>query len=139
MVGSARTGDVVVFMLSPYNATNYTNGFSQYQNFMVGGFNVGTRRLYEVVYNSRSMNVNGTSVSRYIDNNANLSIFGSSASNRRIVNAKLFSAKIYNNDDVVRDFIPVRVGNVGYLYDRVSGQLFGNDGTGGFIVGPDKN
>lgn len=139
MVGSARTGDVVVFMLSPYNATNYSNGFSQYQNSMVGVFDVGTRRLYEVVYNSSSMNVNGISVSRYIKNNANLSIFGSSAPHRRITNAKLFSAKIYNNNDVVRDFIPVRVGTVGYLYDRVSRQLFGNDGTGDFIVGPDKN
>lgn len=40
---------------------------------------------------------------------------------------------------MVRDFIPVRVGQVGYLYDRVSGQLFGKYGTGDFIVGPDKN
>ena len=41
-----------------------------------------------------------------------------------------------------RDFIPVRVGSganaVGYMYDRVSGQLFGNAGTGAFVIGPDK-
>jgi hypothetical protein len=42
------------------------------------------------------------------------------------------------NDILVRDFIPVRVGNVGYMYDKVSGQLFGNSGTGNFILGPDK-
>ena len=36
------------------------------------------------------------------------------------------------------DFIPVRVGSIGYMYDRVSGQLFGNSGTGAFIIGPDK-
>jgi hypothetical protein len=24
------------------------------------------------------------------------------------------------------------------MYDRVSGQLFGNAGTGAFVVGPDK-
>ena len=36
-----------------------------------------------------------------------------------------------------RDFVPVRVGNAGYLYDRVSGQLFANAGTGSFAVGPD--
>ena len=35
------------------------------------------------------------------------------------------------------DGIPVRMGEVGYLYDRVSGTLFGNAGTGEFIVGPD--
>jgi hypothetical protein len=36
------------------------------------------------------------------------------------------------------DLIPVRVGNVGYMYDKVSGKLFGNAGTGKFILGPDK-
>ena len=35
------------------------------------------------------------------------------------------------------DFIPVRVGQVGYLYDRVSGELFGNNGSGQFTLGPD--
>ena len=35
------------------------------------------------------------------------------------------------------DFIPVRRGSVGYLYDRVSGKLFGNAGTGDFVLGPD--
>lgn len=39
---------------------------------------------------------------------------------------------------VIRDFIPVRVGQVGYMYDKVSGQLFANAGTGNFILGPDK-
>ena len=34
--------------------------------------------------------------------------------------------------------IPVRKGYVGYMYDRVSGRLFGNAGTGAFIIGPDK-
>lgn len=42
------------------------------------------------------------------------------------------------NDVLVRDFIPVRIGTTGYLYDKVSGQLFGNAGTGDFILGPDK-
>jgi hypothetical protein len=31
----------------------------------------------------------------------------------------------------------VRKGTVGYLYDRVSGKLFGNAGTGDFVLGPD--
>ena len=36
------------------------------------------------------------------------------------------------------DLIPVRVGTTGYMYDKVSGQLFGNAGTGSFGLGPDK-
>ena len=42
------------------------------------------------------------------------------------------------NYSLVADFIPIRKGNIGYMFDRVSGQLFGNDGTGAFIIGPDK-
>lgn len=37
------------------------------------------------------------------------------------------------------NFIPCRIGNVGYMYDNVSKQLFGNAGTGDFILGPDIN
>ena len=33
--------------------------------------------------------------------------------------------------------IPVRKGDVGYMYDKVSGKLFSNAGTGAFILGPD--
>ena len=51
--------------------------------------------------------------------------------------ARIAYSKIYDNGVLLRDFIPVRVGDVGYMYDRVSGQFFGNSGTGAFIVGPD--
>lgn len=51
---------------------------------------------------------------------------------------KLYSTKVYLNSTLVRDMIPVRVGQVGYMYDKVSGQLFGNSGTGDFVLGPDK-
>ena len=42
-----------------------------------------------------------------------------------------------STDEIVLDLIPVRVGNVGHMYDRVSGKLFGNAGTGDFAVGDD--
>lgn len=51
--------------------------------------------------------------------------------------AKLYYCKIYVGGTMERDLIPVRVGTVGYMYDRVSGQLFGNVGTGDFVLGPD--
>ncbi len=35
------------------------------------------------------------------------------------------------------DMIPVRVGSVGYMYDKVSKTLFGNAGSGSFILGND--
>lgn len=47
--------------------------------------------------------------------------------------------KVLKGDSVILDLIPVRVGQVGYMYDKVSGQLFGNSGTGNFILGNDVN
>ena len=38
---------------------------------------------------------------------------------------------------LLRSFIPVRVGQVGYMYEEVSGLLYGNAGTGTFTLGPD--
>lgn len=51
----------------------------------------------------------------------------------------LYSMQIYQDfTNLIFDLIPVRKDGVGYMYDRVSGQLFGNSGTRNFILGPDK-
>lgn len=47
--------------------------------------------------------------------------------------------KLYKDEELILDLIPVRVGQVGYMYDKVSGRLLGNVGTGTFILGNDKN
>lgn len=56
---------------------------------------------------------------------------------RSNVGTRCYYAKFISNGQLVGDFIPVRVGNVGYMYDKVSGKLFGNLGEGNFILGPD--
>ena len=50
---------------------------------------------------------------------------------------RLKSAKFYSNGVLERDFIPVRTGTIGYLYDKVSKTLFGNAGSGNFSYGND--
>lgn len=74
-----------------------------------------------------------------ISSGSSLYILGSPsfAANREAL-GKYYSFSIYRNDVLVRDLIPVRVGQVGYMYDKVSKQLFGNAGTGNFILGNDK-
>lgn len=52
---------------------------------------------------------------------------------------RMYAAKITKGSSVIMDLIPVRVGQVGYMYDKVSGQLFGNAGSGNFILGNDIN
>ena len=54
----------------------------------------------------------------------------------------IYGCTIEEGGVLVRDFIPVRFTNEqgvseGAMYDRVSGQLFRNSGTGVFIVGTD--
>lgn len=51
--------------------------------------------------------------------------------------ARLYSVQIYDNTTPIRDMIPVRVGTTGYMYDKVSKTLFGNAGTGDFVLGND--
>ena len=56
---------------------------------------------------------------------------------------KIKSFMFYDEGISIRGFIPVRFTNEngeseGAMYDRVSGQLFRNAGTGAFIIGPDK-
>ena len=144
MQGTPRTNDMIVFMLAPINATAYQNGFGQYRSQIAGlsSFDIATRRVYNVSYTSNSMTVNDITSSYYIANNANLALFGSTATNRRIANAKLYSAKIYNNDTLLRNFIPAKnPDNVIGLYDTVSGRFFTNAVTSGpdFRPGPVAN
>lgn len=55
----------------------------------------------------------------------------------RFAKAKVYSVKIYQGDTLVRDMYPVRNGQVGYMYDTVTENLFGNSGSGSFTLGPD--
>lgn len=49
----------------------------------------------------------------------------------------IYACTIANGTTLVRDYIPVRVGTVGCLYDKVSGILFYSSGSSDFTAGPD--
>lgn len=109
--------------------TTHDKGFSTW-----GGFVFSQEDMYERTVAT----ANG--VGNAIPNN-NFLLF---ARNRNTLgvqtlgSCRIYSSSIYKNNTLVCDFIPVRVGQVGYMYDKVSGQLFGNQGTGNFTLGPDK-
>ena len=67
---------------------------------------------------------------RYADNST-IAAFGA-------YHVRVYGFTISSGSTPVRSYVPVRVGQTGYLFDRVSGQLFGNAGTGDFTLGPDK-
>lgn len=56
---------------------------------------------------------------------------------------RIYHMDISSESGYIRRFIPVRFTNKlgnseGAMYDRVSGELFRNSGTGAFVIGPDK-
>lgn len=100
---------------------------------------------YSISVKRNSITINGTSYSPSnlasgTANNNNIALFNRSVTNpntTRNIGLRIYSCQIRDNGVLVRDFIPVRVGQVGYMYDKVSGELFGNAGTGSFTLGPD--
>lgn len=65
-------------------------------------------------------------------------LFARNGATTQYGSVRISSFKIERNGAVILDFIPVIKNNVGYMYDKVSGRLFGNQGTGRLIIGPDK-
>ena len=83
--------------------------------------------------------INTTSVNRSSANYSGYTIklFCNVTSNKGTL--KFYKFNVKEDASIVLDLIPVRCGTTGYMYDRVSGTLFGNAGTGDFILGNDKN
>ena len=73
--------------------------------------------------------------------NGNFNLFrvqGISNESPSLAHSRFYMCRFIRNGVIIRNFIPVRVGNVGYMYDKVTRRLFGNAHTSGnFIVGPD--
>ena len=110
---------------------------------------LSTNVIFEITQNqigTRKLIVNNTQIGTFSGTiNVNLSLFlftvNSTASDRTsslAVKCRCYKCTIKSSDGtLVRDFIPVRVGQTGYMYDKVSGELFGNQGSGNFVLGDD--
>lgn len=96
------------------------------------GYNGTTRK---VLYDGTSYNAPSGSW----DTELNYWIFARNSNGAAITytKMKIYFFQMNKNGSQVRDFIPVRKDGVGYLYDKVSGQLFGNLGSGSFTYGND--
>lgn len=72
---------------------------------------------------------------------SNIFLFGVSAntgaSDTALGICRIYEVVITNGFSVIAHYIPVRKDSVGYMYDQVTGRLFGNDGTGAFGYGND--
>lgn len=99
-------------------------------------FDVSIGDIYIIDFNRNRYEINGR-VGGLLNN------FGMENSDTISIFSEFFKGRCYyfrllNNDIIELDLIPVRVDTTGFMYDKVSGKLFGNAGTGAFILGPDK-
>lgn len=105
--------------------------------------NISLNNIHEVVTSQSVVVVDAVSKSTTTGsgtaNSNNIVLFNRSTSPvTRDVGLKVYAFKVWDSGTLVLDFIPVRVGSVGYMYDKVSGELFGSTGSGNFVVGSDK-
>ncbi|MCH5238353.1 MAG: hypothetical protein J1E95_11250 [Muribaculaceae bacterium] len=92
--------------------------------------------IKQLLYANGLQRVRLNSTLSTLENYDPIRIFSSDSENLSFF--KIFSVKISGEDEKeIIDLIPVRKGDEGFLYDRVSGKLFGNSGSGRFILGPD--
>lgn len=123
--GTARVGQSYVVTLNTTYVIDF-GGNSSNQSYLKIYDSTGTSQLY-----SSSKTAGGT-----LDVDG-IKLFGGYTLTSYI-KSRIYYFKIFEAGELVRDFIPVRVGDVGYMYDNVTNQLFSNIGTGNFTLGPDK-
>lgn len=103
--------------------------------------NINTRLTYELNRNVAKLGDQSINcMSATFTTSHSLYLFGvnnmGAVDDARKVAGKLWAATIYDNDTLVRDYVPCRRvdGSVG-LYDRVHKRFYGNSGTGFFMAG----
>lgn len=119
------------YLAYSFNGTNYraTNK----------GCGTNVRRTYKVDFYNKTYTVDGASAATSNDStgtSANMSLLRTGGS---AFIGNVYAAKVWKSDVLCIDLIPVRIGQVGYMYDRVRGLLLPNSGSGNpFGLGPDK-
>lgn len=96
--------------------------------------------LFTIYGNNGEINLSTPTIGEWKQTNVPMKIFGGAVNETRIDDlacARIYRIKIYYDNVLALDFIPVRKDGIGYMYDRVTGNLFGNEGSGEFILGPD--
>lgn len=134
--------------ISNYYAYNSSTGGITYSSVVgtlssAGGIGGGWTGIVgeetEIIISTTGITRNGnfTALSRPLTANITaFRIFAGYRTNYRYP-IKIKSFHVISGSTMLYNLIAVRVGTVGYMYDKISGELFGNNGTGNFIVGPD--
>ena len=108
-------------------------------NFNGGTFNVTARHTVE--FTSSYMLLDGKEQSTYsvsdFQTEYNLYLLSSpNSATSENMTGKIYSCRLYDGDNLIRDYIPVKNSNDVYgMYDRLNKQFYVNTGTGSFTGG----
>jgi len=108
--------------------------------------NINTRYIYKGDYNDGKSYINDVNLTTRALNNSQSYIYlfrsnDGSSSTRYLSSGKIYSAKIYENSILIRNFIPCyrKADNEIGLYDLVNNVFYTNAGTGTFLKGNNVN
>ena len=133
---SASSGD-------SYNFLTYENQYRSDYRSSREQFSISQGRI-KIDKNKNITNVDGTQKSestyKTFQCPHNLFLFANN-NNGSVQNpgsVTLYSCEVYDNDTLIRDYIPcINPGGEVGLYDTVDGLFYGNEGTGTFTAGPE--
>lgn len=134
---NAATDGFGIFMHSNNNGSWYS--FFSSANAMISGFEVNKK--YDIEFSKDGFIVNNNLLegpyTKEFTGTLNMYLFAmnsNGAIDNRLFIGKIYSTKLYNNNVLIRDYIPaVDENGVGFMFDRVTHTIFDNVGTGQFI------
>ena len=136
--GSISSNSITI----PLTNVALPNNYRQIGRYFIckANFTSETNGTAEVFCVNTTETFSGTQSNSSSGATANMCIFALNPSNIH-KGMRLFSAKIYDNNTLVRDLVPVkrRSDNVVGLYDKINGVFYTNAGSGSFIAGSVKD
>lgn len=124
-----------------WNGTNFRSDYGSISGAKITGPTTGVR--YDVDKNKATCRIGPEAVTNSpssFSSTLNVYLFGCNEGGSFAYPAsmRLWSFAIYDNSELVRDFVPAKRSSDGAvgLYDNVTGTFYGNDGTGSFTAGP---
>lgn len=146
----SRSADSSTTSLSRYTCTTFSSG-SQFAFAMT--YNVWPSNRFTLTVNSKydctaengKYSCNGTQYTSSTVSNFStgqpflLSRYYTGATSSGYLNAsmRIYAFQVWENDTLIKDMIPIRIEQIGYMYDKINGGVFSNAGTGSFTLGLD--
>ncbi|MBQ6248111.1 MAG: hypothetical protein IJK04_14660, partial [Kiritimatiellae bacterium] len=147
ILGSRKDSGDTRFLALHWNGSKIGSSFTTWASFSTLSATASSETRYlaraSLADGAQSLSIDGTTkatsaISSSLDTGLDMYLFAANlyGSAKQGVSAKIYSAKIWLDGELKRNFVPCRdAGNVPAMYDFVSGHYFHNGGSGSFTCG----